>query len=462
MNVVLRSPITKIVALTAGYFAAVACGRSLSSSFDYYISVNTGDWLKTYSFAPFFIFILCVAVFILSVLKSKGPGRFSAIRRVDWTLLVVLTYCVAFLFWYIAQYSPWQGVMLFFPLTTQVLIATVILYLIIMAELADIVARIRDRQLFATLYWARFFKLYPPSGLAGLLMAILLTGNLVLVLLILPNGMISWLRDSGLPFYILAAFSLSALTYICSFVLSLSERYVWANEEKVRAERFKSELVTNVSHDIRTPLTSIINYVDLLKSLPVENAEFNEYVCVLDRKATRLKTLIGDLIEASKAGTGNIKVEMEDVNLSEIAGQIAGEFDDQFNERGLTLVLRGMDHPVMAKADSRYLWRVLENLFSNAAKYALQGTRVFAEIGMREQYTVFSLKNTSQRPIDMREEDLSEQFMRGDRARQSEGSGLGLYIAKSLVELMGGWFMIKATGDLFEAEICFEQRSNPA
>ena len=306
--------------------------------------------------------------------------------------------------------------------------------------------------------------------------------------------------------YIFSALTLAALTYFCAFVLSLSAEYEKANAEKIRSERFKAELITNVSHDIRTPLTSIINYVDLLKALPIEREDFSEYVSVLDKKSARLKSLINGLMEASKAATGNIAVNMREIDLAEIVGQIAGEFDDQFAERELTFVfrrpgcaggqsgcgaeefrLRGTTGAaqraassagvagkqilqsserstdyfdadesvgrVTVNADSDLLWRVLENLFGNAVKYALPGTRIFAEIVLHDGKTILSLKNTSQNPIDMPADALTEQFIRGDRARQTDGNGLGLYIAKSLVELMGGRFTIRVTGDLFETEV---------
>lgn len=164
--------------------------------------------------------------------------------------------------------------------------------------------------------------------------------------------------------------------------------------------------------------------------------------------------LIDDLMEASKAGTGNINVSREQLNLTELIGQIAGEFDDQFAARDLSLVLRQPDEPVHALADSRHVWRTLENLFSNAAKYALPGTRVFAEIQARDDGAVFTLKNVSQHPIDELSGDaLAEQFIRGDRARCTDGSGLGLYIAKSLIEQMGGTLMIQISGDLFEISV---------
>jgi signal transduction histidine kinase len=196
--------------------------------------------------------------------------------------------------------------------------------------------------------------------------------------------------------------------------------------------------------------------VDLLKGLPVETPEFGEYVGVLEKKSGRLKTLVDDLMEASKATTGNVNVEMKAVNLSEIAGQIAGEFDQPFAERGLTLVFPQADQAVFVQADSRHLWRVLENLFGNVVKYALPQTRVFADILLVEGDNIrFTLKNTSREPLDVSGESLTEQFIRGDRARKTEGSGLGLYIAKSLMELMGGDLTIRTTGDLFEANLKF-------
>jgi len=168
--------------------------------------------------------------------------------------------------------------------------------------------------------------------------------------------------------------------------------------------------------------------------------------------------LIDDLIDASKAATGNQEVSMQPVNLNEIVGQIAGEFEDSFAARNLNLVLTQPEVPVLINADNRHLWRVLENLFSNVSKYALPGTRVFAEIMQKPgDPPTFTLKNTSLDPLDLSGEALAEQFIRGDRARQSEGSGLGLYIAKNLVELMDGTFHIHITGDLLEVDIAFQK-----
>ncbi|MCL1788407.1 MAG: HAMP domain-containing histidine kinase, partial [Defluviitaleaceae bacterium] len=224
------------------------------------------------------------------------------------------------------------------------------------------------------------------------------------------------------------------------------------NAEKIQAERFKAELITNVSHDIRTPLTSIINYTNLLKSQGL-TGDAADYVDVLDKKAIRLKQLLSDLIDASQASTGAVQMDIQALNISEILGQVAGEVSDSFDERDLALVLRQPTEPLYVLADSRHLFRAMENVFSNAAKYALPGTRVFAEIESGGGDVTLTLRNTSQNHIDVPPQALTEQFIRGDLARHSEGSGLGLHIAKSLVELMGGQLEITLRGDLFEVLI---------
>ena len=460
MNRIVSSMIIKIIALVGGYFTAFATGQEISESFSYYIGIATGYVVKNGTPVSAILFAVCVIVFVISVFKSKRSetkrtGFFSAIRRIDWTLLIVWTFSIAFLCTYFTQYSPPYWMYLYIPNSVQLVTLTVFLYLIIMGVLADIISRIRDKQLLSTFYWIHFFKLYPLNKAPGFLMVVLLIGNLVLTLVALPNAMIYGLRDTGIPLLLFSVFTLTALTYLCSFMLSLSIQYQRANEEKVRSERLKSELITNVSHDIRTPLTTIINYVDLLKTIPDPSSELIEYIAILDKKSNRLKILIGDLMEASKAGTGNIEIMKKELDLSEIVGQVAGEFEDQFQSRKLTLVLRGTEQHVSVLTDDRHLWRVLENLFGNAAKFTLPGTRIFAEIEEREDCVVFSMKNTSENPIDIHGEDLTEQFLRGDRSRKTEGSGLGLYIARSLIELMGDHFAIRVTGDLFEVEICF-------
>jgi signal transduction histidine kinase len=387
----------------------------------------------------------------------------------DIMLLAALASCVIFLCVYYAidaYGSPYR-----------LLALSIAAYASFMALLAETAARMRDAAFAGTLHWKRFFGAYGITKPFGLLMALFLFCLIAYLLILCPIGVIAFrLSKAGMPLllllyriagnktppwqisvpvYLFFMLCLILQAYICKFVMRLADESESANREKIRAERFKTELITNVSHDIRTPLTAIVSYADLMRSLPIDNADFAAYADVLQRKSTRLKTLIDDLLEASKAGTGSLSVDMQEIGLSEIVGQIAGEFDDQFGERGLTLVIRQPGTPVCARADRRHIWRALENLFSNAVKYAMPGTRVFAEIAERGGAPVFTLKNTSRDHIDMTGDMLAEQFIRGDRARQTEGSGLGLYIAKCLVELMGGSFAIRASGDLFEAEIVF-------
>ncbi|MCL2547953.1 MAG: HAMP domain-containing histidine kinase, partial [Symbiobacteriaceae bacterium] len=316
--------------------------------------------------------------------------------------------------------------------------------------LTEVVLRYKSNQL--NWLWPKFFRFYPPSKPLGLLMSFLLAGNLTYLLIISFTTAVQRIRLNT-PAFLFAVFSLSALTILAVSVLSLAEDYENATRERLRAERLKTELITNVSHDIRTPLTAIISYVDLLKQTNCSEEEYQGYVEVLARKAARLKTLLEDLMDASKAGSGNVTVTLQEIDLAEIVSQVASEFDDAYDERNLTLVLRLPEHPLPVMTDSRHLYRTLENLFSNAGRYSLPGTRVFAEIAAEEGYLVFTLKNTSMVPLDVPTSALTEQFIRGDRSRHSEGSGLGLYIAKSLIELMGGAFEIQVTGDLFSVEI---------
>ncbi|WP_251421010.1 MULTISPECIES: sensor histidine kinase [Lactococcus] len=247
----------------------------------------------------------------------------------------------------------------------------------------------------------------------------------------------------------------AAMTFLMDFILKEDQNYEKTNQEKLRAERFKAELITNMSHDMKTPLTSLINYVDLLKKLPIDQPKFKEYTEVLERKSLRLKHLIVDLLEASKIGTGNVQLNFEAIDVTEMLGQITGEFEDDFLKKELTLVLRLPEHPCFLNIDSQHFYRVLENLLSNSLKYSLEKTRVFLELREKEGQVEIQLKNTSKNPIELESSELTEQFIRGDRARTQEGHGLGLYISKNLVELMKGQFKVQVTGDLFVAELTF-------
>lgn len=230
-----------------------------------------------------------------------------------------------------------------------------------------------------------------------------------------------------------------------------------AVEEGMKNERLKTDLITNVSHDIKTPLTSIINYVDILKRSNIEDPQIQGYLDILEAKAQRLKTLTEDVVEASKVSSGNITLEYMDVNLAEMIQQTEGEFEEKFTARSLSIVTNLPEEPAIIHVDGRRLWRVLENVFGNAAKYAMPGTRVYADLRLGEDTVDFSLKNVSEQQLNISADELTERFIRGDISRSTEGSGLGLSIAKSLVEMQGGRFELYLDGDLFRVNIRFRR-----
>ena len=229
-----------------------------------------------------------------------------------------------------------------------------------------------------------------------------------------------------------------------------------AIDEAMKSERLKTELITNVSHDIKTPLTSIINYVDLMKQEEIENEKVKEYLEVLDNKSQRLKKLTEDLVEASKASSGNIKLTMERLNLKELIKQVSGEFEDKFEKRGLEIIEDLPEQDVFIEADSRYMYRVMENMYVNISKYALENSRVYIDIERKGDTARISLKNISQDQLNISVDELMQRFVRGDSSRTTEGSGLGISIAKSLTELQKGKFNIYLDGDLFKVVIEFK------
>ena len=227
-----------------------------------------------------------------------------------------------------------------------------------------------------------------------------------------------------------------------------------AAERQLKSERMKTELITNVSHDIKTPLTSIINYVDLLKK-PHNAAQEGQYLEVLDRQSQRLKKLIDDLMEMSEASTGNINLEMGQVDAVEAINQALGEFSDKLESADLIPVFRSPDQPVAIRADGKLLWRVMSNLLSNAVKYAMPGTRLYIDLLVIQNNMVLNMKNISRDQLNVNADELMERFVRGDTSRNTEGSGLGLNIAKSLVELQKGQMHLMVDGDLFKVTIVF-------
>lgn len=228
-----------------------------------------------------------------------------------------------------------------------------------------------------------------------------------------------------------------------------------ALENSMKSERLKTDLITNVSHDIKTPLTSIINYVELLKQENFEDPKIQRYLEILDEKSQRLKILTEDVVEASKVSSGNITLEYSNINLVEMIQQTSGEFAEKFGARHLTEVMDMPENPAIIRADGRRLWRVLSNIYNNAAKYAMPETRVYADLQVIAGYAVFSLKNISEQPLNIPANELTERFIRGDVSRSTEGSGLGLSIAESLTKMQGGTFGLYLDGDLFKVTISF-------
>ena len=228
----------------------------------------------------------------------------------------------------------------------------------------------------------------------------------------------------------------------------------------MRDEKLKADLITNVSHDIKTPLTSIINYVDLIKRENIENDKVKEYLEVLDVKSQKLKQLTEDLVEASKISSGNINIELGKINFVELLNQTLGEFHEKFENSNLQYFIKSESPEMYIMADPRHLWRVLENLVNNVCKYALSGTRVYFDMRFEgaedAKRVVLSIKNISARALDIDADELTERFIRGDVSRTTEGSGLGLSIAKNLTLAQGGTFDIKLDGDLFKVIISLE------
>ncbi len=248
-------------------------------------------------------------------------------------------------------------------------------------------------------------------------------------------------------------------------VNSIGEGIDKAVDTSMKDEKLKADLITNVSHDIKTPLTSIINYVDLIKREDIDNERIKEYVAVLDAKSQKLKQLTEDLVEASKISSGNISIQLDKIDFVELVNQTLGEFYEKFEKNCLTPVFRPSKQHISIMADPRHLWRVLENLFNNVCKYALDGTRVYLDMVTDndkdgKEIVVFAIKNISAKELNVDAAELTERFIRGDESRTTEGSGLGLSIAKNLTTAQGGTFDIKLDGDLFKVIITFETTNN--
>lgn len=264
------------------------------------------------------------------------------------------------------------------------------------------------------------------------------------------------IADGDVEYKIDTSYMYPEFKEFCGSLNNISVGMQNAVNEKIKSERMRTELITNVSHDIKTPLTSIINYVDLIKKEKPENEKIKEYIGVLDRQSVRLKKLIEDLVEASKASTGNLTVNLAECEAGVLLSQTVGEFDERLRDAGLTPVLNMPEEPIKIMADGRRLWRVFENLMSNVCKYSLSGTRAYMELYKKDGKAFIVFKNISKCELNVSSDELTERFVRGDTSRNTEGSGLGLSIAKSLTELQKGEMRIETDGDLFKATLIFD------
>ena len=334
-------------------------------------------------------------------------------------------------------------------------------YIVFLPLLLSLVRQMRKGILFSSSYCRRIWSLLESTlSASGFARSKLYS----ILLFVLPNflgiglfgyNMYCFFHHKSLlhlGFSLLLLFLLVSIDY---YSYSISRGLKAAVTEQVKAERLKTDLITNVSHDLKTPLTSIISYVDLLKRENIENPRVQEYITVLEQKSSRLKNLTEDLVEASKASSGNITLDLIPIHYTEILQQSLGEFEDKLAARSLQVLTILPQEDIMILADGRQLFRVLENLLNNCCKYALLGSRIYIELQKDEEIATFTMKNISEAPLNVSPEELTERFVRGDVSRSTEGSGLGLSIAKSLTKLMNGKMKIEIDGDLYKVSLSF-------
>ena len=330
---------------------------------------------------------------------------------------------------------------------------------------ATTLVRLRAGTVGETIFWPRVFAVLPLRQFSGFFIlavvviatGIFLVGAYYLLETALRSsgysnlGLTSWLGN-GFTMMALPAFTLAVVAVLCANILSITAARERAVEAQLREERYRAELVTNVTHDIRTPLTSIVNYVDLIDKLELDDPTLAEYTGVLGRKAERLRVLIGDLLEASRASAGTLPVRLQPIDLTELLAQVSGDFDDALAARGLTWV-GPPPGPVWVRADGEHLWRILENLVGNVVKYARPGSCAHAELFRTASTVTLRLANLTTEPLLVSGEELIAQFSRGDASRHTEGSGLGLFIADRLAQLMGTSLRVAVEGTHFAATL---------
>ncbi len=386
-----------------------------------------------------FLFVSCTVLYFVALtllltsatrIKTHAFWKNTLVYKVGSFSFKCLKACASFLFFHIKRLP--------FALKTLCLLAIII-------------------------FWQGFFLILNFYKLGWLLVGFVLSSGLISLLVLYVVITLQRIKKGGekiasgnLESKIDTTFMVLDFKDFANKLNSIGEGMQVAVDEKVKSERFKTELITNVSHDIKTPLTSIINYVDLLKKEEIGNETAKEYIEVIDRHSERLKKLVEDLVEASKASTGSLAVDLQECNVSVLLSQALGEFDERLKGAKITPILKILSDNVIIKADARHLWRVFDNLLSNICKYSLPDTRAYIEAYIQNGKAVITFKNISRCELSVDSAELTERFVRGDSSRNTEGSGLGLSIAKSLTELQNGQMDITVDGDLFKVMLQFE------
>lgn len=487
----------------------VYAGENFKMTQSLMLRVKTAGIVYTLRYAVYFIGIISVILFIMTFcflcasagLRKDGSLQLNRFDKIPFDIVILINFILTFILFDITEtnhgYAYYvllavSAVILYFSyfsaflsMVTRIKKKTIIKNNVIYIVLAFIYKRIK--KLFSFLWYIiKNLTIVKKTvlGLAAVVAAVFLAGIMgmgfyssglfaFLLLIIIALMMIfavyisiclqkikmggELMSQGNFENKIDSEKMLPDFVEFCGYLNNINSTVQNAVDEKTRSERLKTELITNVSHDIKTPLTSIINYVDLIKKENVENEKVTEYISVLDRQSARLKKLIEDLVEASKASTGNLSVELTKCEPAVLLTQTLGEFDEKLKNAGLTPVLTCPENPLYIMADGRHLWRVFENLTANICKYSLSGTRVYLEIYENRGSVCVTFKNISKNELNISGEELTERFVRGDSSRNTEGSGLGLSIAKNLTELQGGKLNIDIDGDLFKATVIFKE-----
>ncbi len=447
MKKLLNSYLTFALLLAASYCCAFLLVCNSVRSFRYYAtelfhrSFDFGELAVVVFIAGIFLFALLAAS--IWILTENGRLKLWKSTKLEFIVVTVLIFSMITMIFFIVRYGRllnYSMRILAFPVTA---------YILFIFWFVRLIAFLQAGNKYRKMSWYKFYKQFPIKQPVSVFFTFLSLMSFIYLLFDI---------NVGTALLTLSHFALVTVLaeHLSRFSETRAAQFEKIAEDRLKSERLKTELIANVSHDIKTPITSIINYADLISRESTENERLKEYTEVIRKKSLRLKSLMEDLIEASKAGTGNIKMTLETINFCELLGQIMGEFDEQMEKNQLQLVAKIPETAVSIRTDGRYLWRVLENIFSNAVKYSMSGTRVYADLASTDDMHIFTLKNISKDPLNISADELTEQFVRGDRARFTEGNGLGLYIAKSLTEAMGGQFSINISGDLFEVEIRFD------